>query len=132
MKNIHFSCLFSPLMVCKIFAKIQENEISDSLIPPITLIAEQDHSRLMKLLNINFLRPGPPWKSTDPYATNTENIYKLMDKQELGMTDNPPMGTALIEGDIAFRRHFGGHTAIPDWPKFIKFAEKYFAVEHKD
>jgi len=36
------------------------------------------------------------------------------------------MGTALIDGDIGFRQHFGGHSTLPNWPTFIKFADKYF------
>jgi len=32
-----------------------------------------------------------------------------------------------MEGDISFRQHSGGHTVIPNWPYFIKFAEKYFS-----
>ncbi len=53
-------------------------------------------------------------------------VYKLLGKKDLGTTKMPPMGTALIDGDIAFRQHFGGHTTIDNWPTFIIFAEKYF------
>jgi hypothetical protein len=53
-------------------------------------------------------------------------VYKLLGKKDLGTIVMPPMGTALISGDIAFRQHFGGHTTIDNWPTFIKFAEKYF------
>ena len=53
-------------------------------------------------------------------------VYTLLGKKDLGISEMPPMGTALIEGDIAFRQHFGGHTTIDNWPTFIKFAEKYF------
>jgi hypothetical protein len=38
----------------------------------------------------------------------------------------PPMGTALISGDIGFRQHFEGHTTGPNWPTFMQFADKYF------
>ncbi len=53
-------------------------------------------------------------------------VYRLLGKKDLGTTVMPPMGTALINGDIAFRQHFGGHTTLPNWPTFIKYAEKYF------
>jgi hypothetical protein len=53
-------------------------------------------------------------------------VYKLLGKKDLGTNVMPPMGTALINSDIAFRQHFGGHTTINNWPTFIKFAEKYF------
>lgn len=59
-------------------------------------------------------------------------VYKLLGKKDLGTTVMPHIGTALIDGDIAFRQHFGGHTTVPNWPTFIKFAERYFNTEHKD
>jgi hypothetical protein len=32
----------------------------------------------------------------------------------------------LIEGELAFRNHEGGHTDAPDWPVFLQFARRYF------
>jgi hypothetical protein len=37
----------------------------------------------------------------------------------------PPVDTALIDGDVAFRQHNGGHSDAFDWPTFIKFAGRY-------
>lgn len=45
----------------------QANELK----PPVQLTAEEDHQRLMKLLGIDSLRPGP---SGDPSAPNFANI----------------------------------------------------------
>jgi hypothetical protein len=53
-------------------------------------------------------------------------VYRLLGKRDLGTTEFPPMETALIDGDIAFRQHSGGHTTGPNWPTFLEFAEKYF------
>jgi hypothetical protein len=53
-------------------------------------------------------------------------VYKLLGKKDLGTTEMPPEQTALINGDIAFRQHSGGHTTGPNWPFFIQFAERYF------
>ena len=58
-------------------------------------------------------------------------VYKLLGKKDLGIDAMPPMGTTLLGGDIAFRQHFGGHTTLPNWPTFIKFAEKYFDNTNK-
>ena len=52
-------------------------------------------------------------------------VYKLLGKKDLGATVFPPMETALIEGDIAFRQHSGGHTTGPNWPTFLAFADRY-------
>ncbi len=53
-------------------------------------------------------------------------VYKLLGKKDLGTTEFPPMETALIDGDIAFRQHSGGHTTGPNWPTFLTFASRYF------
>jgi hypothetical protein len=44
--------------------------------------------------------------------------------KNLGTTAFPAIETVLIDGDIAFRQHKGGHTAGPNWPTFPKFAER--------
>ena len=56
-------------------------------------------------------------------------VYELLGKKGLVIKDYPPEGSTWIDGDIAFRQHLGGHTVIPNWPTFIKFAEKYFNAE---
>jgi hypothetical protein len=53
-------------------------------------------------------------------------VYRLLGKRDLGTADYPAMETALVNGEVAFRQHRGGHTAGPNWPTFITFAERYF------
>jgi hypothetical protein len=31
----------------------------------------------------------------------------------------------LIDGDLAFRQHRGGHSTGPNWPTFLAFADRY-------
>jgi (4-O-methyl)-D-glucuronate---lignin esterase len=52
-------------------------------------------------------------------------VYRLLGKRGLGTTKMPPIDTALISGDLAFRQHQYGHTDIPNWPAFLKFASRY-------
>jgi len=52
-------------------------------------------------------------------------VYKLLGKKDLGTAEFPPMETPLIDGDIAFRQHSGGHTPGPNWPTFLTFASRY-------
>ena len=52
-------------------------------------------------------------------------VYELLGRKGLGTTEFPPQETALVDGDIAFRQHAGGHTAGPNWPTFLTFAERY-------
>ena len=53
-------------------------------------------------------------------------VYRLLAKQDMGTTNMPAPDQELISGDLAFREHAGGHTDLPDWPTFLKFADKYF------
>ncbi|MGA2541857.1 MAG: acetylxylan esterase [Verrucomicrobiota bacterium] len=53
-------------------------------------------------------------------------VYRLLGKRDLGTTEMPAPDIALLDGDVAFREHTGGHTDAPDWPAFLKFADKYF------
>lgn len=53
-------------------------------------------------------------------------VYELLGKKGLGTTEFPKQETALIDGEVAFRQHEGGHTTGPNWPTFLKFAERYF------
>jgi hypothetical protein len=52
-------------------------------------------------------------------------VYQLLGKRDLGTSTLPPIETALIDGDLGFRQHSGGHTPAPNWPTFLTFAERY-------
>jgi hypothetical protein len=58
-------------------------------------------------------------------AVNAGPVYRLLGKRDLGTSEFPPMETALIDGDIAFRQHSAGHTTGPNWPTFLTFASRY-------
>ena len=58
-------------------------------------------------------------------AVGAGPVYKLLGKKDLGTNVFPPPETALIDGDIAFREHSGGHTDFPNWPAFLEFAGHY-------
>ena len=58
-------------------------------------------------------------------AVGSGPVYKLLGKKDLGVTEFPPIETTLIDGDVAFRQHSGGHTPGPNWPTFLTFASRY-------
>jgi hypothetical protein len=58
-------------------------------------------------------------------ASGAGPVYRLLGKRDLGTTEFPPMETALLDGEIAFRQHSGGHTAGPNWPTFLTWAGRY-------
>jgi hypothetical protein len=58
-------------------------------------------------------------------AAGAGPVYRLLGKKDMGTTTFPPIETTLIDGDVAFRQHTGGHTPGPNWPTFLDFASKY-------
>ncbi len=71
---------------------------------------------------------GDGW--TDPKgmflaAVAAGSVYRLLGKRDLGTAEFPPIETPLIDGEIAFRQHGGGHTPAPNWPTFLTFASRY-------
>jgi hypothetical protein len=58
-------------------------------------------------------------------AAGAGPVYKLLGKKDMGTSEFPPIETALVDGDVAFRQHSGGHTPAPNWPTFLMFAERY-------
>ena len=54
--------------------------------------------------------------------------YELLGKKALGTTEFPPVETGLLEGDLAWRQHAGGHTVGPNWPVFLEWAGRYLKV----
>ena len=69
-KNILCLFIFFVSLANPAVAQSNLKASSDSLSPPVNLTAQQDHTRIMKLLHIDSLRPGP---SGDPKAPNAAN-----------------------------------------------------------
>lgn len=55
-------------------------------------------------------------------------VFKLLGKKDLGTTEFPEVETGITDGELAFRQHKGGHTTGPNWPTFLKFADRYIKV----
>ena len=49
----------------------------------------------------------------------------MLGKKGLPTSEFPAVETALVDGDVAFRQHRGGHTTGPNWPTFLEFAGRY-------
>ena len=59
-------------------------------------------------------------------AAQAGPVYRLFGKKDLGTTEFPPMGTPLIDSEIAYRQHAGGHSTGPNWSTWIAWASKYW------
>ncbi len=61
--------------------------------------------------------------------------YKLLGAKDLGVSNNymaeimPPVNTGLLDGQLAWRQHDGGHTDAPNFRHFIPWASKMLKYE---
>jgi len=61
-----------------------------------------------------------------------EPVFRLLGAKDLGVPDDyrtakmPPVNAGLLDGQLAWRQHDGGHTDGPNWKYFIAWADKFF------
>lgn len=64
-------------------------------------------------------------------------VYKLLGEKDLGVSNDymkekmPPVLTGLLDGQLAWRQHDGGHTDAPNYKYFIPWASKFLNYEKK-
>jgi hypothetical protein len=57
-------------------------------------------------------------------------VWTLLGARDLGVGNDyktavkPPIGTNLLDGQLAWRQHEGGHTDTPNLPYFLKWADR--------
>jgi hypothetical protein len=60
-----------------------------------------------------------------------EPVFRLLGAKDLGVAGDyhaakmPPVNTGLLDGELAWRQHDGGHTDAPNWKYFIPWADKF-------
>ena len=79
MKKIIYMFFIEIIFISYAFAQ-QTEKLSPDLKPPVKLTAEQDHQRLMKLLGIDSLRPGPSGNTDAPNAAITDESKAIQYK----------------------------------------------------
>jgi len=52
-------------------------------------------------------------------------VYRLLGKKDLGTDQYPAVEQGLMDGDLTWRQHAGGHTTGPNWPTFLTWADRY-------
>jgi lysophospholipase L1-like esterase len=58
-------------------------------------------------------------------------VFRLLGAKDLGVNEDyrtakmPPVNTGLLNGQLAWRQHDGGHTDAPNWKFFIPWADKF-------
>jgi hypothetical protein len=62
---------------------------------------------------------------------DASRVFKLLGAQGLTTADDyktakmPPVGQGLLDGQLAWRQHDGGHTDLPNMKYFIEWADKF-------
>ncbi len=51
-------------------------------------------------------------------------VFKLLGARDLGTAQMPPVNVGLLDGELAWRQHDGGHTDGPNWKYFLVWADK--------
>jgi hypothetical protein len=63
------------------------------------------------------------------------SVYKLLGKKDIGVSNDymkeemPPYNTDMLDGDLAWRQHDGGHTDWPNMKYFIPWANRVLGDE---
>ena len=66
-------------------------------------------------------------------AIAAQPVFRLLGARDLGRSDDyktekmPAVKVGLLDGELAWRQHDGGHTDEPNIEHFIKWADKHFA-----
>ena len=61
-------------------------------------------------------------------------VFRLVGGRDLGVTEDyhtakmPPVNTGLLDGELAWRQHDGGHEDRSNMKYFIEWAKKKFAA----
>ena len=61
--------------------------------------------------------------------------FKLLGAKDIGVSNDymkekmPPVNTGLLDGQLAWRQHDGGHTDAPNFKYFIPWASKFLGYE---
>ena len=64
-------------------------------------------------------------------AVAAEPVFRLLGAKDLGVTEDyhtakmPAVNVGLLDGQLAWRQHDGGHTDAPNWKYFIPWADKF-------
>jgi hypothetical protein len=63
-------------------------------------------------------------------------VFRLLGAKDLGVSDDytkekmPAVNVDMLNGQLAWRQHDGGHTDGPNWKHFIPWADKQFKRKH--
>ena len=65
-------------------------------------------------------------------AVAAQPVFRLLGAKDMGVTADyhtakmPPVNVGLLDGQLAWRQHDGGHTDAPNWKYFLSWADFFF------
>jgi hypothetical protein len=68
-------------------------------------------------------------------AVAAQPVFRLLGAKDLGVSDDytkekmPAVNVSMLDGQLAWRQHDGGHTDGPNWKYFIPWVDKF--LKHK-
>jgi hypothetical protein len=95
---------------------------------------------------LTFISYGVPEKGDAKWLDQTGSYmatvaagaaFKLLGAKDLGVSNDyqkeimPPVLTGMLDGELAWRQHDGGHTDAPNFKYFIPWASKFLKYEKK-
>jgi len=67
-------------------------------------------------------------------AVAAGKVFRLLGAKDLGVSDDykkermPAVNTGMLDGQLAWRQHDGGHTDGPNWKYFIPWADRMLGL----
>jgi hypothetical protein len=71
-------------------------------------------------------------------AIAAQPVFRLLGAKDLGRSDDyhtekmPPVNVGLLDGQLAWRQHDGGHTDGPNWKYFLPWADRMIGYKPAD
>ena len=68
-------------------------------------------------------------------AVASQPVFRLLGAKGLGVSDDyktekmPAVNVSMLDGQLAWRQHDGGHTDGPNWKYFIPWADKFLQLK---
>jgi hypothetical protein len=64
-------------------------------------------------------------------AVAAQPVFRLLGAKDLGLTEDyntarmPAVNVGLLDGQLAWRQHDGGHTDAPNWKYFLPWVDRF-------
>jgi (4-O-methyl)-D-glucuronate---lignin esterase len=122
------------------FLKYNASEATFGSMNPGDLPVDSDELIALCAPRLTFISYGVPAKGDAKWLDHqgsfmataaADPVFRLLGAKGLGVPDDyhtakmPPVNDGLLDGQLAWRQHDGGHTDAPNMKYFLKWADKF-------